>query len=39
MERIGIQHAGEIRSHGVIEGVEEVQDDAPFRGLCGHEGR
>jgi RimJ/RimL family protein N-acetyltransferase len=30
MERIGMQYAGEIRSRGVVEGLEEEQDDAPF---------
>ncbi|MDQ1481047.1 MAG: hypothetical protein QOI44_1908 [Actinomycetota bacterium] len=30
MERIGMRYAGEIRSRGMIEGLEEVQDDAPF---------
>ena len=30
MERIGMRYAGEIRSRGIVEGVEEEQDDAPF---------
>ncbi|HEY1916574.1 MAG TPA: GNAT family N-acetyltransferase [Streptosporangiaceae bacterium] len=30
MERIGMRYAGEIRSRGTVEGVEGVQDDAPF---------
>jgi RimJ/RimL family protein N-acetyltransferase len=30
MERIGMRYAGEIRSRGVAEGLEAVQDDAPF---------
>ena len=30
MERIGMRYAGEIRSRGMVEGLEEVQDDAPF---------
>jgi RimJ/RimL family protein N-acetyltransferase len=30
MERIGMGYAGEIRSRGVVEGVEGEQDDAPF---------
>jgi RimJ/RimL family protein N-acetyltransferase len=30
MERIGMRFAGEIRSRGIVEGVEGVQDDAPF---------
>jgi RimJ/RimL family protein N-acetyltransferase len=30
MERIGMQYAGEIRSRGMVEGVEEPQPDAPF---------
>ncbi len=30
MERIGMRYAGEIRSRGLVEGVEEEQDDAPF---------
>jgi RimJ/RimL family protein N-acetyltransferase len=30
MERIGMRYAGEIRSRGVVEGVEGEQDDAPF---------
>jgi RimJ/RimL family protein N-acetyltransferase len=30
MERIGMRHAGEIRSRGMVEGVEGQQDDAPF---------
>jgi RimJ/RimL family protein N-acetyltransferase len=30
MERIGMRYAGEIRSRGMIEGVEEERDDAPF---------
>jgi RimJ/RimL family protein N-acetyltransferase len=30
MERIGMRYAGEIQSRGTIEGLEGVQDDAPF---------
>jgi RimJ/RimL family protein N-acetyltransferase len=30
MERIGMRYAGEIRSPGTVEGVDGVQDDAPF---------
>jgi RimJ/RimL family protein N-acetyltransferase len=30
MERIGMRYAGEIRSRGVAEGLDGVQDDAPF---------
>jgi len=30
MERIGMQYAGEIRSRGIVEGVDEEQDDAPY---------
>jgi RimJ/RimL family protein N-acetyltransferase len=30
MERIGMRYAGEIRSRGMVEGLEEEQDDAPF---------
>jgi RimJ/RimL family protein N-acetyltransferase len=30
MERIGMRYAGEIRSRGVVEGVDEEQDDAPY---------
>ena len=30
MERIGMRHAGEIRSRGMVEGVEGEQDNAPF---------
>ena len=30
MERIGMRYAGEIRSHGIVEGADESQDDAPF---------
>jgi RimJ/RimL family protein N-acetyltransferase len=30
MERIGMRYAGEIRSRGTVEGVEEEQDDAPY---------
>jgi RimJ/RimL family protein N-acetyltransferase len=33
MERIGMRYAGEIRSRGVVEGVEQQQDDAPY-GVC-----
>jgi hypothetical protein len=29
MERIGMRYAGEIRSRGMVEDVEEEQDDAP----------
>ena len=30
MERIGMRYAGEIRSRGVVEGMDGEQDDAPF---------
>jgi RimJ/RimL family protein N-acetyltransferase len=30
MERIGMRYAGEIRSRGLVEGVEGERDDAPF---------
>jgi RimJ/RimL family protein N-acetyltransferase len=30
MERIGMRYAGEIRSRGVVEGVEGEQDNAPL---------
>jgi RimJ/RimL family protein N-acetyltransferase len=30
MERIGMRYAGEIRSRGMVEGVEGEQADAPF---------
>ena len=30
MERIGMRYAGEIRSRGMVEGLAEPQDDAPF---------
>jgi RimJ/RimL family protein N-acetyltransferase len=30
MERIGMRYAGEIRSRGMVEGVEGEQDDAPY---------
>jgi RimJ/RimL family protein N-acetyltransferase len=30
MERIGMRYAGEIRSRGVVEGVEGEQSDAPY---------
>ena len=30
MERIGMRYAGEIHSRGMVEGVDEEQDDAPF---------
>lgn len=30
MQRIGMRYAGEIRSRGLVEGVEREQDDAPF---------
>lgn len=30
MERIGMRYAGEIRSQGMVEGVEGEQDDAPY---------
>ncbi len=30
MERIGMRYAGEIRSRGMVEGVEDAQDDAAF---------
>lgn len=33
MERIGMRYAGEVRSRGMVEGVEGEQDDAPFA-LC-----
>jgi RimJ/RimL family protein N-acetyltransferase len=29
MERIGMRHAGEIRSRGMVDGVDGEQDDAP----------
>lgn len=29
MERIGMRYAGEIRSRGMVDGVEGEQDDAP----------
>jgi RimJ/RimL family protein N-acetyltransferase len=29
MERIGMRYAGEIRSRGMVDGVDEEQDDAP----------
>ena len=28
MERIGMRYAGEIRSHGTVEGSDEPHDDA-----------
>jgi RimJ/RimL family protein N-acetyltransferase len=30
MERIGMRYAGEIRSRGMVEGIDEVRDDAPY---------
>jgi len=30
MERIGMRYAGEIRSRGMVHGMEGEQDDAPF---------
>lgn len=30
MERIGMRYAGEIRSRGIVDGVEGDRDDAPF---------
>jgi RimJ/RimL family protein N-acetyltransferase len=30
MERIGMRYAGEIRSRGVVEGVDRERDDAPY---------
>jgi RimJ/RimL family protein N-acetyltransferase len=30
MERIGMRHAGEIRSRGLVEGVDGERDDAPY---------
>ncbi|HEY1706300.1 MAG TPA: GNAT family N-acetyltransferase [Trebonia sp.] len=30
MERIGLRYAGEIRSRGVVEGVDGERDDAPY---------
>jgi RimJ/RimL family protein N-acetyltransferase len=30
MQRIGMRYAGEIRSRGLAEGLDEVQDDAPY---------
>jgi RimJ/RimL family protein N-acetyltransferase len=30
MERIGMQYAGEIRSRGIVDGLDGVHDDAPF---------
>jgi RimJ/RimL family protein N-acetyltransferase len=30
MERIGMRYAGEIRSRGMVEGLEAEQDDAPY---------
>jgi RimJ/RimL family protein N-acetyltransferase len=30
MERIGMRYAAEIRSGGMVEGMEGEQDDAPF---------
>ncbi|HEX5403114.1 MAG TPA: GNAT family N-acetyltransferase [Pseudonocardiaceae bacterium] len=30
MERIGMRYAGEIRSRGIVAGVEQEQDDAPY---------
>jgi RimJ/RimL family protein N-acetyltransferase len=30
MDRLGMRYAGEIRSRGLAEGLDGVQDDAPF---------
>lgn len=30
MERIGMRYVGEIRSRGIVEGIEGVHDEAPF---------
>ena len=30
MERIGMRYAGEIRSRGIVDGLEGEQDDAPY---------
>jgi RimJ/RimL family protein N-acetyltransferase len=30
MERIGMRYAGEIRSRGLVEERDEMQDDAPY---------
>ena len=30
MERIGMRYAGEIRTRGLVEGIEGERDDAPF---------
>jgi RimJ/RimL family protein N-acetyltransferase len=30
MERIGMRYAGEVRSPGLVEGIAEEQDDAPY---------
>jgi hypothetical protein len=30
MERIGMRYVGEIRSRGMVEGIEGQQDGAPF---------
>lgn len=30
MERIGMRYAGEIRSRGMVEGLDEERDDAPY---------
>jgi len=30
MQRIGMQYAGEIRSRGIVEGLEGEQDNAPY---------
>jgi len=30
MERIGMRYVGEIRSRGMVDGIDEEQDDAPF---------
>ena len=30
MERIGMQYAGEIRSRGIVQGVDGEQDDVPY---------
>lgn len=30
MERIGMRYAGEIRSRGLVEGIDGEQDDAPY---------
>jgi RimJ/RimL family protein N-acetyltransferase len=37
MERIGMRYAGEIRSRGLVEGVEGERDDAPYA-VCVKDG-